>query len=147
MFISSSQVLRTKKKKILGTHKKSNLWASDSELRYYTTWITATLQWARPLLSPFLTHVLHSAMISNIERVMCLEILARCRKRISKMVNFELSLERENDVFRLITSIGNFWDPMRNRTSDQTFFRLVRPDQTFSRRVRPFVTIVKRFSL
>ena len=51
------------------------------------------------------------AMISNIERVMCLEILARCRKRISKMVNFELSLERENDVFRLIMSVGKFLSP------------------------------------
>ena len=50
-------------------------------------------------------------MISNVERVMCLEILARCRKRISRMVNFELSLERENDVFRLIMSVGKFLSP------------------------------------
>ena len=50
-------------------------------------------------------------MISNVERIMCLEILARCRKRISKMVNFELSLERENGVFRLIMSVGKFLSP------------------------------------
>ena len=27
------------------------------------------------------------------------------------MVNFELSLERENDVFRLIMSVGKFMSP------------------------------------
>ena len=46
-----------------------------------------------------MTHVLHTARISNVDSVMFVN-------RIREIVSFELGKKIANDVFRLVTGVG-----------------------------------------
>ena len=80
-------------------NEKSNLGPSDSALQCSATEPQRLYGKRGPLQSSYMTHVLHTAKISDIYSVMFVT-------RTRKMVNFELRKEIEKDVFRLVTSMG-----------------------------------------
>ena len=78
------------KEKILSPHEESNLRPLDSALRCSTT---------EPHYEVHITRVLHTARISNVDSVMFVN-------RIREIVSFELGKKIANDVFRLVTGVG-----------------------------------------
>ena len=92
---------------ILSPHEESALRCSTTEPR--------RLYGERgPLRSSYVTRVLHTARISDVDSVMFVN-------RVREMVSFELGKEIEKDNFRHVTSLGQrkkFWVPMKNWTSD-----------------------------
>ena len=71
----------TKKTKILPSHEELNLRSSDFALRCSTSVLKRLYSEQGSLRSSYMTHVLHTARISNVDCVMFV-------KRVRKMVNF-----------------------------------------------------------
>ena len=77
---------------ILSPHEESALRCSTTEPR--------RLYGERgPLRSSYVTRVLHTARISDVDSVMFVN-------RVREMVSFELGKEIEKDNFRFVTSVG-----------------------------------------
>ena len=80
-------------------HEESNLRPLDFALWCSTTEQQRLYSERGPLWSSYLTCILHTARISNVDSVMFVY-------RIREMASFELGKEIKEDVFRLVMSVG-----------------------------------------
>ena len=80
------------KEKIVSPHEESKLRPSDAALCCSTTDPQRLCGKQGPVQSSYMTHILHTARIGNVNGVMFVN-------RISKMGSFELDKEIEKDFF------------------------------------------------
>ena len=84
------------KEKIVSPHEESKLRPSDAALCCSTTDPQRLCGERGPVQSSYMTHILHTARIGNVNGVMFVN-------RISKMGSFELDKEIEKDFFFVLS--------------------------------------------